>query len=237
MAERFRSMPDVARYASLRPDGSVVYFESDGKTSNEGELPPGQDPDALKAQGFTFLTQDAYERTRRSLDPLIRAEEADADLLSEAFDASMGNEMNTTPNTQSAPGASLSPDMMNLLQQYMSEGRLDELFQPYQQEQNVLDQQMQLAQGMRQRGPQRSTPTGALFGGLSNAVGNTGGSVLQQKALEGQAALGKRQQEEAAGRVAAILRAMQQRRGTNPESGLMTPAVDDATLAALFAGG
>jgi hypothetical protein len=237
MADGFRSkmFRDVARYAHKANDGTIRYFESDGVQSSEGDLPPGTDPEELAAQGFTFLDGDAYERTRASLDPIQRAENADADALSDAFDASMG----TTPTSK--PGAPmdemLTPEMMQILQQYAQEGRLDELFQPFQQEQGVLDQQMQLAQGMRERGPQRSSPTGALLGGLSNAVGNIGGAMLQKKGLEGQTALGQRMQGDASGRVGAILKAAMQRKGINPDTGLMTPAVDDATLAGLFSGG
>jgi hypothetical protein len=185
--------------------------------------------------GAVLMTPEGAQKYADEVDAEY-AQRQDVDALAKAFDASMG----TTPTSK--PGAPmdemLTPEMTELLQQYAQEGRLGELFQPFQQEQSVLDQQMQLGQGMReQRGPQRSTPTGALFGGLSSAIGNIGGAMLQKKGLEGQAALGKRMQGDASGRVGAILKAAMQRKGINPDTGLMTPAVDDATLAGIFSGG
>lgn len=235
MAERSRSMfPDVARYAHRASDGTIHYFESDGKKSSEGTLPPGTDPAELESQGFVFLNGDAYERTRSSLDPITRAENADADELAAAFDASMGQQASGEP--MNGQNAAINPDVLALFQQYMQEGRLPELFQPFQQEQSVLNQEMQLAEGLRQNGPQRSTPTGALLGGLSRAVGNIGAAAMQQKGLEGQTALGKRMQGDASGRTGAILRAAMKRRGMNPDTGLMDTAVDDATLSRIFSG-
>lgn len=104
--------------------------------------------------------------------------------------------------------ASPSPqedDFMALLQRYEAEGRLDELFQPFGQEQNVLDQEMALAEQLRRPGPQRSSPWGAALGGLSNALGNVGGAVLQKRNLDAQQALGGRMQGDAAGRMQALL--------------------------------
>jgi hypothetical protein len=234
-----RPAPDVARYAHRAIDGTIPYFESDGTTAREGRLPVGADPKELEKRGYVFLDRDAFVRTRTSLNPTARAQEEDADALSLIWDEHMAAPQPTPQGAQDVndPQATLDPDTMAVLQQYMQEGRLQELFQPYQQEQSVLDQQMQLAQGMRQPGSQRATPMGALFGGLANAAGNIGGAVLQQKGLEGQTALGKRQQMESSGRVGAILRALQQRQGIDPSTGLRETAVDDAALADIFAGG
>lgn len=262
MAENYRSKQfrDVARYAHQRPDGTILYFESDGKTAHAGELPAnaGYDPAALEAQGFVFLNKDAYARTQRSLDPIARAEDADADQLAAAFDASMGQQPNggdmngqggdadilqdlldqkmaeqgRRPQANAQQGGDVDSEVLALFQQYMDEGRLPELFQPFQQEQNVLSQQMELAEGLRQSGPQRSTPTGALFGGLAKAAGNIGAAALQQKGLAGQTALGKRQQMDASGRTRAILRAAMKRLGIDPDTGLR----DDAELTQLFSG-
>lgn len=243
-----RNPPDVARYAHRAIDGTIPYFESDGTTAREGRMPAGGDPKELERRGYVFLDRDTFLQARSSLDPIARAKGRDADDLASVWDERMGapqampqgaQTMNDPQamNMNGQQGGTLDPDTMAILQQYMQEGRLGELFQPYQQEQDVLSQQMHLAQGMRQRGPQRSTPTGALFSGISNALGNFGGAMLQQKGLEGQAALGKRQQTEASGRVGAILREFQRRKGVDPSTGLRETAVDDATLANLFSGG
>lgn len=98
----------------------------------------------------------------------------------------------------------------------------------YQQEQSALEQEMALAQQLRQCGPQRSSPLGALLGGLSNAVGNVGGAYLQKQGVEGQRAL--------AGRMGLLQELLRQQRGAGANA-LKSPAVDDATLAALMSEG
>jgi hypothetical protein len=219
MADRPRNTPDVARYAHQRPDGSILYIESNGKVASDGTLPPGTEPGELEAQGFVFLDEDAYARTQRSLDPIARAEDADADALSVAFDASMSersNDSRTPTRGEQMDGMEeITPEMLEMLQAMMDDGSLAEFFTPYQQQQGVLDQQMAIAGQARQPGGERSTPTGALLGGLSNAIGNIAGAHMQQKALEGQTNLGKRMQGEAASRVGRGLKAMKgRRRGT-----------------------
>jgi hypothetical protein len=245
MADNYRSrmFRDVARYATQQPDGRILYFESDGVQSSEGELPPGSDAKELEAQGFVLLDTDAYERTRQSLDPIARAENAEADELAIAFDASMGpkpggddmyNENEDTLNNLltmragAAPWGSqmngqgggmngMDPEMMAVLEQYMNEGRLEDLFTPFQQQQQLIAQ--------AQQAPRPASPTGAVLGGLSRAIG-TGG----------QAALNKKMQGDASGRLQALMEMRQKQMGINPETGLMATAVDDATLASLFGG-
>lgn len=94
-SQNYRSMPDVARYAHQAPDGTIHYFESDGERSQEGTLPAnmGYSPSDLKAQGYTFLTEEEYAQKQRSLDPIARAEDADVDELARSMDAAMGRAM------------------------------------------------------------------------------------------------------------------------------------------------
>lgn len=82
---------------------------------------------------------------------------------------------------------------------------LSKAFTPYQQEQDVLNQEMAMAQQMGQRQPDRRTPSGAFFGGLSNAIGQIGGAYKQNQALEGQRALGRKMQENAVAQTRAGL--------------------------------
>lgn len=105
-----------------------------------------------------------------------------------------------------------SQDFLALLQE-MSPEELAALFQPFQQEQNVLNQQMELAQQARQPGREHSSPMGALLGGMSNAVGNVGGAAMQAKGLGEQRALGGRMQQDATGRLEALLRRLKQQQG------------------------
>lgn len=100
-------------------------------------------------------------------------------------------------------GMPMDEDFLALLEELPPE-QLASMFFPYQQEQGGLDQQMALAQQLRQRGPGRSSPTGALLGGLSNAVGNVGGAVLQKKGLGEQRALGGRMQQDATDRMGIL---------------------------------
>lgn len=226
----------IIRRLTQRPDGSVAYFEGRSGQVTGGERSPGASIADLLRRGYVPTSNEEFARAMQRATPKSFSDDALRRVASEPKEP-ITNSAEGDSTMDATQGASLPPDMLNILQQYMDEGRLGELFQPYQQEQSVLDQQMQLAQGLRQRGPQRSTPTGALFGGLSNAASNIGSAMLQKQALEGQSALGKRQQTEASGRVGAILREMQRRRGVDPSTGLMAPAVDDATLANIFSGG
>lgn len=91
-------------------------------------------------------------------------------------------------------------DFSDLLQS-LDPDQIAEMFFPYQQEQDALEQQMALAGQMRQPGPEHSTPMGALLGGLGNAAGNIGGAVLQNQNIEDRRALGRRQQKDATRRV------------------------------------
>jgi hypothetical protein len=83
------SDPAVARYAHKAIDGTFPFFESDGVMHQEGRFPEGSAQRDLEAKGYTFLDRDAFLRTRRSLDPIARAEDRDADTLAQAWDASM----------------------------------------------------------------------------------------------------------------------------------------------------
>lgn len=241
MAEKAPHTPDVARYAHQLPDGTILYFESDGKQGQEGELPPnsGHAPSDLERQGFTFLDFNEYDSVRRAMDPIQRAENADADDLAEAFDASMeGGEAEsedmddddklstllnmraggtTKGDLMNGQNGGMDPEMMAVLEKYMQEGRINELFTPYQQ------QQQQLAQA--QQAPRGASPAGAVFGGLSRALG-----------AGGQAFLNKKMQGDASGRLAALMEMRQKQMGIDPSTGMRAPAVDDATLASIFGG-
>lgn len=103
-------------------------------------------------------------------------------------------------------------DLMQLLGELTPE-ELVEMFYPYEQEQRVLDQEMATGQQMQQRGPERSTPTGALLGGLANALGGFGGAAMQAKGLGDQRALGGRMQGDAANRMEVLERLLRQKRG------------------------
>jgi hypothetical protein len=86
-----------------------------------------------------------------------------------------------------------------------------EMFYPYAQEQAVLDQEMALAERLRQPSEgQHVSAIGAALGGLSDAVGNVAGAYKQNKALEGQKALGAKMQKEAAGRVGGFAKQQQE---------------------------
>lgn len=103
---------------------------------------------------------------------------------------------------------------------------------PYEGEQNVLSQEMALAEQLRQRGPERSTPMGALIGGASNALGNAGGAFMQRKTLNKQREVNSMAQEDAVGRM------MKLRSASRPMgSREMLPTLDDELVAALMRGG
>jgi hypothetical protein len=131
----------------------------------------------------------------------------------------------------------LDPMTLQILEEAMRSGELEKFFQPFENEEAVLKGQAELAGQLRQPGRERSTPTGAIFGGLSNAIGNIAGAYQQNKALEGQRALGTRMQQDASGRTAALLELLQRSRGFNPKTGLMDTAVGDDELAAIMGGG
>jgi hypothetical protein len=154
------------------------------------------------------------ERAKRFL------QESNVDDLAEAFDTSMGN-----PNQQ-AQGMDLDPATMAILQKYMDEGRLEELFQPFEQEQGVLDQQMAMGQQLRQPGAMRGTPVGSALSSLSNAIGGLGGAYQQNKALEGQRALGERMQGDASGRTAALMELLRQRQSLKGAKAKATGGVE-----------
>lgn len=99
---------------------------------------------------------------------------------------------------------------MDLLKTLTPE-QLAEMMQPYGQEQSVLDQEMALAQQLRERGAQRSSPWGAALGGLANAVGDVGGAALQERGLKRQRELGQRQQTDAVNRVKKLQNMERQR--------------------------
>lgn len=239
MADRYSNLSDVARYAYQDPDGTIFYIESDGTRAKRGMLPPnqGNDPAALKAQGFTFLDRNAYMRTQQSLDPSARAEAFDADTLAQAWDASMGKSDSAPVPQEQDMNGQLDPETMEILEKYMAEGRLDDLFQPFEQEQGVLDQQMAMGRQMQQPTSQRGTPIGSALSSVANAMGRVGGAHQQAKALEGQTALGKRMQGDASGRTAALMEMIRKRKGIDPKTGLMGTAVGDDELAAIMGGG
>lgn len=97
-------------------------------------------------------------------------------------------------------------------------------------EQALLQQQMQMADQLRQgSGQQFSTPLGAAFGGLGNAVGNIAGAA-QQKGLMGEmeANVGRRT-EGRQGFTDAMVRALREKRAnamgslTSPGMGVIAP--------------
>lgn len=88
----------------------------------------------------------------------------------------------------------------------MTEEQIRALLEPYQNQQDVISQQMALAQQLRQsHGGQYHTPWGAALGGFADALGNTVGAYKQSKALDEQKALGAQQQEDAARRLQMVL--------------------------------
>jgi hypothetical protein len=93
------------------------------------------------------------------------------------------------------------------------EAALMEMFFPYENEQMALDQEQAMAQQLRQRGPERGSPTGALFGGLSNALGGMRGAAMQKEGLENQRALGGRMQGDAVKRLLMAMTGQGQKRG------------------------
>lgn len=118
----------------------------------------------------------------------------------------------------------MDPSLLALLQSLPPE-QLQAMFEPFQQEQSVLDQQMGIAGQMRQpQGGEHSSPMGALLGGLGNAVGNVGGAMMQAKGLGGQTALGGRQQGDATNRMRMILDILKQGQGAPGMMDAMEPA-------------
>jgi hypothetical protein len=253
MAERMGKLPTTpTRFAHMAPDGTIPYFEASDGRQVGGRLPAGSNPQALVDRGYTFVDRDAFTQAQARTTPEYRAGQADVDDLAEAFDMSMGSDRDTTQdlldrkmaeqgmqaNGQGQQqGAEMDPQIMAILQQYMQEGRLQELFQPFQQEQAVLDQQMAMGQQMQQPGQRRATPLGALLGGASDAIGKISGANMQQKALDGQTALSKRMQGDASGRTTALLEMLQRAQGINPRTGLKGVAVGDEELAMIAGGG
>jgi hypothetical protein len=101
----------------------------------------------------------------------------------------------------------IDPNTLAILQEMMEDGTLAEAFYPHENQQKVLDQQMMLAQQLAQPGAQRSSPMGALLGGLSNAIGKVGGAAMQSKAMAGQEALGDRMQKGGVHTIEELLKA------------------------------
>lgn len=200
--------------------------------------------DAQRALRDPLAASEADTTGISTPQPLLsNEEEAAADELADAFDASMGAANNEdtlarllsarTQGGQQMAGMEFSPDVMTILEN-MSPEQLEGLFRAFPQEQRVLDQQMALATQARQPGAQRGTPTGALLGGLSNAIGNVAGARRQQQALEGQQALGQAMQQDAAGRARLLMNALNRRRAGG--GGMMESAVGDEELARIFGG-
>lgn len=116
----------------------------------------------------------------------------------------------------------MDDQLMALLQSLPPE-ELEAMFQPFAQQQNVLDQQMAIASQLRNK-PQESfsTPGAAILGGLSGALGQIGGALGQGKALAGQAALGNDMQADASGRIQAWLAdALRKRKAAEEEQAML----------------
>lgn len=103
------------------------------------------------------------------------------------------------------------PNILELLQTLMDNGSLDSMFSDYGNKQQEIDQQMALADQLRQQRPERSTPMGALFGGLGNLAGGIGGALTQKKAMGLQEELGKSKEKDARNRMKATIDALRAR--------------------------
>jgi hypothetical protein len=96
--------------------------------------------------------------------------------------------------------------------------QLAAMFQPFQQEQSVLQQQMDLASQLRQpSGVEHASTGGAILGGLSDALGNIGGANMQAHALEGQRDVGRRMQGDATNRMQLLAAILRKRNAPMPE--------------------
>lgn len=117
----------------------------------------------------------------------------------------------------------MDEDQLMMLLQSLPPEEIEAMFQPFQQDQNVLDQQMALATQLRDR-PQQSfsTPGGAIAGGLAGALGQIGGAYGQGRALKGQQELGQRMQGDASGRIQAWLADALRKRKAQEEQAAMT---------------
>jgi len=125
-------------------------------------------------------------------------------------------------------------DTLAIIEQFLtSGGTLEGMNYPYANQQTVIDQQMALADQLRQGGPRHSTPTGALLGGISDALGKVGGAVKQHGAMEMQKDLGTTMQKDATGRMNALLQMLRQKQQPAGSMGLL-PTMSDADLSALM---
>jgi len=93
---------------------------------------------------------------------------------------------------------------LDYLRNLDAQGLLEGAFEPYQQEEDVLNKKQALHQGLMQPGPQHTSPLGALLGGLSDAAGKIGGNYLQKGDLAGLTGIGQHMQADAVGRVRSM---------------------------------
>ena len=101
-------------------------------------------------------------------------------------------------------------DPMVLLQYLQQQpGGLDQYFEPYQQEQDVLNKHMGLDQGLMQGGPQHTNLPGGAPRRPQRRCGKIGGNVLQKKDLGGLSEVGQHMQHSGANVIQAYLKALQ----------------------------
>lgn len=132
------------------------------------------------------------------------------------------------------PNSLNDDDLLALLEEFANQGGLPGAFTDYEGKQNILDQQMALAQQMREPGPRHGTPMGALFGGLSDAIGNVAGAVGQNQGLKGQADLVNAKEKDATGRYQTWIDMLRKKQPAG-SAGLL-PTMSDADLAVLMGG-
>lgn len=134
------------------------------------------------------------------------------------------------PDTQQQP----TDDFYRLLEQYAAQGRLKELFEPYAQQGQVLDEQLAMGKALSaEPATPHTSPWGAILGSVAHGIDDVSGAYMQGSALKGQKELGERQQSDAALRMQALLDALSQRGGTSQG---LNPTPSDAELLSLFSG-
>lgn len=127
------------------------------------------------------------------------------------------------------------PNILEIIQQMMEDGTLEAALTDYDNTQKEIDQQMELADQLRQpMGGQHITPFGTMLGGLANAAGAFGGAVEQKGAMKKQTALGESKTQDAMNRMKALEKLMRAKQ--NPASvGIVPTDMSDEALQAELA--
>lgn len=116
------------------------------------------------------------------------------------FEQLLNQQIQPDPQGQAAP---MNPDMLEL--QYLAQQSPEQLqaqFQPFDDQQAILDKQLMMSQQMRQpQSGEHSTAIGAALGGLGDVVNSGIGAATGMGALGGMEALAGKKQKDAASRV------------------------------------